>query len=273
MIIKALMENRGKSEEYLTEHGLSLYIETGGRRILFDTGETGKFLVNAEKMGVDLSQVDLVIISHGHYDHAGGLAEFFKINSEAKVYMQSEAFIPHVSDKEGELKDAGVDGSLMESERIILVDEDIFFDDDLVLFSRIGGSALIPSGNAHLLMKKDDAWHEDNFNHEQNLIIKEGKNRVLISGCSHRGIVNILEQASEHLDIPVTHIIGGFHLYDLKLDQIKDTDFLGKVADELERFRAKLYTAHCTGYDQYLWLKDRLGEGIEYISAGTVLEI
>jgi 7,8-dihydropterin-6-yl-methyl-4-(beta-D-ribofuranosyl)aminobenzene 5'-phosphate synthase len=273
MIVKALMENRGKSDEYLTEHGLSLYIEAGGRRILFDTGETGKFLLNAEKMGVDLSQVDLVIISHGHYDHAGGLAEFLKINSKAKVYMQSDAFIPHASDKEGELKDAGIDQGLMENDRVIRVDEDIFFDDDLVLFSRIGGDRLIPSGNAHLLMKKNDEWHMDNFHHEQNLIIKEGKKRVLVSGCSHRGIVNILEQATEHLDIPLTHVIGGFHLYDLKLEESGDADFLGKIALELEKYDAKLFTAHCTGYDQFLWLKERLGDRIDYLSAGTVLEI
>ncbi len=273
MIIKALMENRGKSEEYLTEHGLSLYIETHTRKLLFDTGETEKFLSNAEKLDVDLGDVDIVIISHGHYDHAGGIGSFLEKNDKARIYMQREAFVPHASNKEGNLEDAGVEPELESQNRITLVDEDIFFDDDLVLFSKIDGDYLVPEGNSHLLMRKDETWQVDDFHHEQNLIIKEGKNRVLFTGCSHRGIANIIKQAADNSDLPITHVIGGFHLYDLKLDDPKDLEFLGKVSEELERSGAKLYTAHCTGYEQYRWLKERLGDRIDYISAGTVLEI
>lgn len=273
MIVKVLMENRAKSEDFVTEHGLSMYIEASDRKILFDTGETDKFLINAEKMGVDLSQVDIVVISHGHYDHAGGVEAFIKVNAKAKVYMHGEAFIPHASRKDGELKDAGVDPELKDNERIILVNEDIFFDDDLILFSQIKSSKYVPEGNSRLLMKRDDDWVEDNFHHEQSLIIKEGKNRVLISGCSHRGIINILEQAMEYSDIPLTHVIGGFHLYDIKLDDPKDVEFISRISNELEAFNVKFYTVHCTGYDQFLWLKHRLGDRIEYISAGTILEI
>ena len=273
MIIKALMENRGKSEEYLTEHGLSLYIETDNRKLLFDTGETEKFLSNADKLGVGLGDVDIVIISHGHYDHAGGIASFLEKNNKARIYIQSEAFVPHASNKDGDLEDAGVEPALESQDRITLVDEDIFFDDDLILFSRIDGSYLVPEGNSHLLMKKGEEWQADDFHHEQNLIIKDGKKRVLFTGCSHRGIANILKQAAENSDLPITHVIGGFHLYDLKLDDQFDLDFLSKVADELDKSGAMLYTAHCTGYDQFNWLRGRLGDKIDYISAGTVLEI
>ncbi len=273
MIIKALMENRGKSDEYLTEHGLSLYIETDTRKLLFDTGETDKFLSNAEKLDVDLADVDIVIISHGHYDHAGGIASFLEKNDKARIYMQREAFIPHASHKDGDIEDAGVEPSLENQDRITMVDEDIFFDDDLILFSRISGDYLVPEGNSHLLMKKGEEWQADDFHHEQNLIIKEGKKRVLFTGCSHRGIANILKQAAENSDLPITHVIGGFHLYDLKLDDQNDLEFLDKVADELDKSGAMLYTAHCTGYDQFNWLKGKLGQKIDYVSAGTVLEI
>lgn len=273
MIIKALMENRGKSEEYFAEHGLSLYIETNTRKLLFDTGETEKFLSNADKLGVDLSDVDIVIISHGHYDHAGGIASFLEKNEKARIYMHREAFVPHASNKDGNMEDAGVEPGLESQDRITLVDEDIFFDDDLILFSRIDGDYLVPEGNSHLLMKKGEKWQIDDFHHEQNLIIKDGKKRVLFTGCSHRGIVNILRQATNNSDLPITHVIGGFHLYDLKLDDHKDLEFLGKVADELDKSGAMLYTAHCTGYEQFNWLKGRLGDKIDYIFAGTVLEI
>ncbi len=273
LIIKVLMENRGLTDEFLTEHGLSLYIEVGGRKILFDTGETSKFIDNAKKLDVNLSDVDLAVVSHGHYDHGGGASSFLKENNSARVYFHSDAFVPHASNKDCELEEAGVSKELLSDPRIVLVDEDIYFDEDLILFSSIKGERLIPEGNKHLLMNKTGNWEEDDFLHEQNLIIIEGNKRVLVSGCSHRGILNIVERANQLLKMPVTHVIGGFHLYDINLDDSADLEFLNDIAREFEKSGAKFYTGHCTGYDQFKWLKEKLGNKIDYIPAGTVLEI
>ena len=97
MKIVTLIENLVQQTDYVAEHGLSLYIETGEHRLLFDTGLSGKFVDNASKMGIDLAQIDAVVISHGHYDHAGGLNAFFEINTKAKVYAQKAAFCPNTA--------------------------------------------------------------------------------------------------------------------------------------------------------------------------------
>ena len=92
MILKVLTENTAVSDEFLYEHGLSFYIETEKHRILFDMGQSDAFIKNAETMGVDLSLVDIAVLSHGHYDHGGGLDAFLDENSCGKVYINKNAF-------------------------------------------------------------------------------------------------------------------------------------------------------------------------------------
>ena len=92
MNLTVLLENTACRDELVAEHGLSLYIEAGGKRILFDTGASPAFADNAEKLGIDLSQVDLCILSHGHYDHGGGIRRFLEINDHAPVYVSRHAF-------------------------------------------------------------------------------------------------------------------------------------------------------------------------------------
>ncbi|MGM0396857.1 MAG: MBL fold metallo-hydrolase [Bacillota bacterium] len=273
MLIKTLLENRSISEDYETEHGLSLYIETDKRKILFDAGATDIFLRNAEKMGVDLEDVDMMILSHGHYDHGGGIKSFMEKNKKALIYIHKEAFRDHGSIKEEGIKDAGIDKSLMDSDRVRLVEEDLYFDKDLVLFSHIKASEMLPRGNDRLLMRKDGDWEKDDFHHEQNLLLKEGEKRVLVVGCSHRGIVNILDQCEKHLDRPLTVALGGFHLYDLEKDNAEDMEFLKKVTEKLLENGATYYTGHCTGYDQYEKMKEIMGEKMNYLATGTIIEI
>ena len=97
MRIKVLAEDTSSNSSMKSEHGLSLYIETMGKKILFDTGASNLFLENAEKMGISIKDVDLAVISHGHYDHGGGLRGFFEENDKAKVYIHKKAFEPHFS--------------------------------------------------------------------------------------------------------------------------------------------------------------------------------
>ena len=94
-----LVENTSLNEHYRCEHGLSLFIETAGQRILFDTGQSDLFAENAEKLGVDLSQVDFAVISHGHYDHGGGIQKFLDINHSAPVYIHEDAFLSAFHEK------------------------------------------------------------------------------------------------------------------------------------------------------------------------------
>lgn len=274
MIIKTLLENEALSSDFLTEHGLSLYIETKERKILFDTGATNKFIMNAKTLDVNLREADMAILSHGHYDHGGGLLDFLDMNKEALVYIQKGAFKGHGALEDNkEVTDAGINIEIKENDQVKIVDEDIFFDDDLILFSHVKGKELIPRGNDTLLMKVGDEWEKDDFKHEQNLMIREGRNRVLIVGCSHRGIVNILDAALNISDLPITHVIGGFHLYDLDINNSKDMEFLEEVAKRLLETNAVFYTGHCTGRDQYAKLKDLMKDRIHELSTGLTIKI
>ena len=100
MKIVTLLENTACREDLTAEHGLSLYIETGAHKILFDAGQTGAFADNAEKLGVDLGKAEFAVLSHGHNDHGGGLGRFLEINETAKIYVNQYAFEPHYNASE-----------------------------------------------------------------------------------------------------------------------------------------------------------------------------
>jgi 7,8-dihydropterin-6-yl-methyl-4-(beta-D-ribofuranosyl)aminobenzene 5'-phosphate synthase len=122
-------------------------------------------------------------------------------------------------------------------------------------------------------MEKDSEWTRDDFHHEQSLLLKEGNKRVLLVGCSHRGIVNILDQCENHLDRPLTAVIGGFHLYDLDKDKKEDMEFLRRIADRLMENNAVYYTGHCTGLYQFSLLKEMMGDRVHYLATGSIIEI
>ena len=92
MKITVLTENTACRESLACEHGLSLYIETGCHKILFDAGQSGAFADNAEALGIDLSAVDFAVLSHGHYDHGNGLVRFLEINGTAPIYLRRDTF-------------------------------------------------------------------------------------------------------------------------------------------------------------------------------------
>jgi len=183
MIIKALTENTSVSEEYGSEHGLSLYIETKKHRILFDMGKSDLFLENAKKMGVNIADVDVAVISHGHSDHGGGLEAFLNENSKAGIYVHNRAFEGHYSMRTNRTTaDIGLDVSLMGNEQIVLTGDYLRIDDELELFSSIKGRELISLSNKVLLVENGDRLAEDSFAHEQNLIITEDGKIVLPGG-------------------------------------------------------------------------------------------
>lgn len=256
MKITALTEN---TTEYNlpVEHGLSLYIETGEHKILFDTGQSDLFARNAEKLGVDLSSVDIAVISHGHYDHGGGLGKFLSINSQAPVYISKYAFEPHYN---GE-KYIGLDKSAEKSERLVFTDGVTKIDDNLTLYDynqHEGIKDLISSG---LNMIKNGHAVPDDFRHEQYLLIKENEKRVLISGCSHKGIINI--ESRFRPDV----LIGGFHFSKLPLDAA-----LRSYAEKLNHFDTVYYTCHCTGEEQFCFMKKYM-DRLNYICTGKTIEV
>lgn len=274
MIIKTLVENTSISDEFNSEHGLSLYIETNKHKLLFDLGAGALFVENAKKLGVDLSEVDLVVISHGHYDHGGGLKTFLNVNSKAKIYLNQKAFEKHYSNTPGgEKAYIGLDEGLLPNDRFIFVGDYLHIDEELQLFSNIKGMKLTSMGNKNLLMKLGASLVQDDFAHEQNLIIKEDSKALLVSGCAHNGIVNIIDHLSTAKYGSLSHVIGGFHLYNRSANKCEDPSLVGKIGEYLKNTGLKYYTCHCTGIEPYKNLKEIMGEKIQYLAAGSKLII
>lgn len=273
MILITLVENTSISEELKSEHGLSLYIETKKHKLLFDLGASGLFAENAKKLNVDLAEVDLVVISHGHYDHGGGLNAFLNVNKKAQIYLNQKAFGKYYSNRPGgEKAYIGLDDSLMSNERFIYSGDYLCIDDELELFSNVRGRNLYPSGNQDLFMKRGSEYVQDDFAHEQSLVIKEDGKEVLIAGCAHNGIVNIIEhvRAKKNGRLP-THVIGGFHLYNPSAKRHEEPAKVREIGEYLKNTGLEYYTCHCTGLESYRHLQDLMGEQIGYLATGNQL--
>lgn len=258
MKITALLENTTQRDGMETEHGLSLYIETKKHRILFDMGQSDLFAKNAEKLGIDLSKVDLAVLSHGHYDHGGGLKRFLELNPTAPVYVSRHAFGSH---RNGSGKDIGLDVSLLHHPRLRLTEGDTVLAPDLSLHHQNHLPRPNSLGAFGLKRVVDGIATDDEFYHEQYLLIREGEKTVLISGCSHKGIVDITGWFTP------TVLVGGFHLSKLPCGEELDG-----VITQLNRFPTLFYTCHCTGGEQYKYMKEKMPR-LEYLSTGAIVNL
>ena len=256
MKITVLLENTAVSPLVEVEHGLSLFIETDTQTILFDMGQTGLFAENAGKLGCDLTLVDAAVLSHGHYDHGGGLERFLEINDHAPVYLSPCAFEPHYN---GSDKYIGLDTKLEESNRLIRAGDMQPIGEGMTLYACRDRSCPHALGTFGLQMKRDGVLVPEDFRHEQYLLVEEAGKRVLFSGCSHRGILDIADWFRPDV------LIGGFHVSKM----VPGTE-LDAVADALNRYDTEYYTCHCTGVEQFVYLAERMPR-VHYLACGDRL--
>ena len=262
MIVKALVEDTCENSAFRTEHGLSLYIEANGRKILFDTGQSSAFIQNAQMLGVDLTQVDFAVLSHAHYDHSGGIEAFVSLNDHAPVYVSQYAF----DDVRHGDRTIGMDPALKTHPRIVFVTENTRLAGGISVYPAQGRNPLEPIRSRGLSAIRNGALIPDDFRHEQYLEIVENGKRTLVSGCSHKGIVNIVQWFAPDV------LIGGFHLYDLD-PQGEGRQELDAIALTLQNAGTLYYTCHCTGVKQYAYLKRTLGDRLFYISSGQEITV
>ena len=244
MDISILLENSKKDEKYRCNHGLSAYVEADGRKILLDMGQDDSFIYNAQLTGVDIASVDLAVISHFHYDHAGGLKDFLKLNKRAKVYIGKEAFADYFVSINGKMEYFGLDKAQYDMDRFVFVEGDHKISDSIKIISKLGYDFNNPL-NEKFYKKVGDKYIKDDFSHEVALVINEGEKNVLLSGCFHSGVVNAVKRASEQDGI-ITHVLGGFHLAGSGSSQIT-LEYFEELTGFLSTNDIKCYTGHCTG--------------------------
>jgi len=256
-----LSDNRSGQTTWPTEHGLSIYLETDRCRLLLDTGASDLFLRNAEKMDIDLSKVDMVFISHGHSDHAGGLKYLLKVNDKAKVVVSPHAFGTPFYSRRKLLHSITTDWPSIPEDRLLLVDHTMELEYGIRIITPIAHEQDTPKGNQFLFVQnKTGDYVADDFRHEMVLYV-EG---FLFTGCAHSGLENILKACPW----PVRTVVGGFHL----LDGMEDESTLNALAQQLVTHYpdTRFFTSHCTGDVAFAILQQKMCKKLQNFHVGMI---
>jgi 7,8-dihydropterin-6-yl-methyl-4-(beta-D-ribofuranosyl)aminobenzene 5'-phosphate synthase len=273
MKIVTLLENTTENDELVSAHGLSLYIETGDKKILFDIGPSNLYMRNAKKLGINIAMIDTLIISHGHYDHGTGLQKFLKKNKVAKVYVSRSVFNEHIKAVDNKYEFIGIKKPSNVEDRIVYVDNDIEINEDITIYKEVPFKKQIISDDA-LMVYENERYLEDHFDHEIYLSIQEDENHVLFSGCSHKGIEHIVDTLELDHKIEFTQIIGGFHFSHYDSFDFNQTDYLIRLGAKFNnRDDTIFYSCHCTGDEAYRELKSHMKSNLKRIRTGSVIKI
>lgn len=273
MEISILLENdvcQSCSTKLSSEHGLSMHIKSNNKNILFDTGQTDLFANNAKEMGIDISNVELLVLSHGHYDHGGGLKKFFDLNKKAKVYMHRKAIENYYSSSKGEPRYIGFDKTVIDEnlDRIVFIENDTEISEGVTVLTKFPKTFPLPTGNSKLHKQENGKLVDDKFEHEILLLLSEGGKNIVFTACSHSGIVNMTNKAKEYLKgKEIRAVLGGFHLSSNGKNAESD-EYIQNLTSEIKSFELPFYTGHCTGTENFMKMKKVLGENLKSMNVG-----
>ena len=276
IILTILCDNTAVMKEGIrAEHGFSTLIEWDDTRILFDTGQSDVFWHNAGVMGKDLASVDSVVLSHGHYDHTGGLLSLARFNGKSMVIGHKDVFAPrYKKQKDGSLKYIGCPytQAYLESRGLNFKFVSTHFEiaPDIFYISEVPLTNGFEKGDPLLVAKNDKGISvPDPFMDDASLYIRTPQGLVVVLGCSHRGVINILKQIlTLEGDVPIFTIIGGTHLSRVGRNQTE------KTIETLREINPHaLGVSHCTGLEAADEMKKTFGNRFFRATAGTVITI
>ncbi len=275
VIITVLVENTVKTSGLMAEHGLSFWIQYGDKNILFDTGQSELLISNAELLDIDLSSADFVVLSHGHYDHTGGLRGVLKKAENAIVYLHPSSLEPKYHKRDDCVKEIGIESKTRELLYGRVKTEKAFYTRGYnELLPGLGITGQIPRSNVFedtggSFFLDTDCSKPDPLIDDQAMFIDSEDGLVVIFGCAHSGIINTLEHI-EYLtkEKKIKALVGGMHLLHADKNRMENT------IEAIYRYKPDLlYPCHCTGVNAERMLWQHFGDICRTCSVGTVIEI
>lgn len=271
--VTILCENSvGRPGNLIGEHGFSCLVETDYFRLLFDTGQGLGLLHNADEIGVNLAELDGVALSHGHYDHAGGLAALLAVRAPLPVWAHPDIFLERYWRSDFELRPIGNPGHLPD-----LIDQGAVFSFDRAFRELSPGvwlSGEIPRGNEfekgdpHLVVATAEGFTIDPLLDDQALILDSGKGLVLVCGCAHAGLVNTMQHALKKTGRDRIHaVVGGTHL-----GPADEPQFVSTLKSLRDLGVERIATSHCTGLQRSAQLQREFGGRFAFAAVGSKLE-
>lgn len=249
------------------EHGLSIWLETARWNCLLDAGPSPRFIGHAAQMGIDLQQAGYVFLSHGHNDHTGGLRSLLELNPDTRVLVAENAMKQEFYSERTSLHDlTNRDDFSAFAHRFVhsfapLEAQDIF------IYQAATTHFPLPKANEKLKVRKDETLIADDFSHERVFATLQDNRLLVYSGCSHRGLLNVLHTTQQRFGRNPDILIGGFHFPDGAYETEEE---LRTIARQLKTLFPEtiLYTGHCTGEKALTLLQQEAGNQIRMFYTG-----
>lgn len=271
--ITTLSENTA-NYGFIAEWGLSILVEVDGMKILMDTGQSFSAVHNAQLMGVDLSTINKIVLSHSHIDHTGGLREILRRSGPMDILAHPDVWTAHYGGRDKEKRQyVGIPFSQEDLEscgaRFNLSKEPIHITDRILTTGEVPMTTGYEAVDEILFVKKNGTFRPDKLADDLSLIIDTDFGLVVISGCAHRGIVNTLRHAQKLTGKELIYaVIGGTHLLRSSVERLELT-----IADMRDMGIQRLGVSHCTGFAASSRLAQEFGEAFFLNNAGTKLTL